>query len=24
VCVPYPEIEGQPARFFKLGVTINP
>jgi uncharacterized repeat protein (TIGR03803 family) len=24
VCVPYPEISGQPARFFKLGVTINP
>ncbi len=24
VCVPYPEISGQPARFFKLGVTITP
>jgi hypothetical protein len=24
VCIPYPEIEGQPARFFKLGVTITP
>lgn len=24
VCVPYPQISGQPARFFKLGVTINP
>jgi len=24
VCVPYPEIEGQPARFFKLGVTMAP
>jgi hypothetical protein len=24
VCVPYPEIEGQPAKFFKLGVTITP
>ena len=24
VCIPYPEIEGQPARFFKLGVTMAP
>ena len=24
VCVPYPEIEGQPARFFKLSVTMAP
>lgn len=24
VCVPYPEISGQPARFFKLGVTMGP
>lgn len=24
VCVPYPEIEGQPARFFKLGVSMAP
>jgi hypothetical protein len=24
VCVPYPEIEGQPARFFKLGVSMTP
>jgi len=22
VCIPYPEIEGQPARFFKLGVSM--
>jgi alpha-tubulin suppressor-like RCC1 family protein len=24
VCVPYPEIEGQPARFFRLSVTLAP
>ena len=24
VCIPYPVIQGQPARFFKLGVTMMP
>lgn len=24
VCLPYPEVNGQPAKFFKLGVTITP
>ena len=24
VCVPYPLISGQPARYFKLGVTMGP
>jgi alpha-tubulin suppressor-like RCC1 family protein len=24
MCVPYPEVNGQPAKFFKLGVTMNP
>ena len=24
VCVPYPLISGQPARYFKLGVTMAP